>query len=123
VHPGADDWPTPDDFRKAGYDEVLDGTRRLHEEMLPIFRQHPGAGREVFEEFDRQNGRTSTGLVRSDSLAHLYDKFFHEANVMWCWQRSQDRLYEFGNGRHRARAAMDMGLRFVPAQIRNGNRT
>lgn len=124
AHPGVGDWPTPTDFRKGvSYEEVLDGTRRLHEEVLPIFGEHPNAGREVFEEFDRRNGRVSTtGLVRPDSLAHLYDQFFGEHNRMVCWQRSQDGLYEFGNGRHRVRVAMDLGLKFVPAQVQTGSR-
>jgi hypothetical protein len=120
VHPGPEDWPTPTEFRKMPYNVVCDGLRRFRDEMLPLLREHPAAQREVFEEFDRQHGRTSTGLVRQDSLAHLYDQFFHPGNKMWCWVRRADGRYEFGNGRHRVRAAMDLGLKFVPAEIRTG---
>jgi hypothetical protein len=117
VHPGPSDWPTRAQYQKVPYEVVCDGTRRLHEEMLPLFRDHPAANREIFEDFDRRNGRASSGLVRQDSLAHLYDQFFSPGNMIVCSVRPQDGLFEFDNGRHRVRAAMDLGLKFVPAHV------
>lgn len=117
AHPEVGRWPEHEEFIKVSYDAMRAGTKLLHAEMVPLFQRHPGAGRDVFEAYDLAHGRTSTGLVHPQSLAHLYDQFFHPHNMMRCRMRESDGLYEFENGRHRVRVAKDLGLRFVPAKI------
>lgn len=111
------DLPERADFKKVSYEDMCRGLELLHTEMVPLFRQHPAAGRDVFEDFDRRHGRISTGLVHPRSLANLYDKFFFGHEHIRVVRARGHTNYVIENGRHRVRIARDLGLKHVPAQV------
>lgn len=113
------DLPPIDDYKKVPYAEMRRGLQLLWTEMLPLLAQNPGAGREIFERWDREHRRIDRmGGVHPESLAHLWDKFFtrkYSEHIRVTSQGSDTRL-AVDNGRHRIRVARDLGWKFIPGE-------
>jgi hypothetical protein len=93
-------------------DAVRAGLLQLRDAILPEIKAHPEhASSDHFYELDRQAGR-EPGV---GSLQGVYDAFFGNDHI-WVDRRPGESLYEIGNGRHRIKAARDLGLSAVPAK-------
>jgi hypothetical protein len=115
------DLPTQADFRKVTYAEMREGLQRMWREIIPMLMSSPKATRATFEEFDEAQGRRidRMGFVHPSSLAHLWDQLLdrrwgHHIRIQ-CNERTGQ--WSIDNGRHRVKAALDLGWRYVPAEL------
>lgn len=115
------DLPTQADFRKVTYAEMREGLQRMWREIIPMLTSSSGATRATFEEFDEAQGRRidRMGFVHPSSLAHLWDQLLdrrwgHHIRIQ-CDERTGQ--WSIDNGRHRVKAALDLGWHYVPAEL------
>lgn len=105
--------PTPEQFKGVGYENTRAGLELLRGKILPAMQQKPGvADRDYFYEVDRQSGREEV----VNSLRGVYDSYFG-GDAIWVDKSPGDRYFRIGNGRHRIKAALDMGLDAVPVKV------
>lgn len=103
----------PEDEKSGVSSEgVRGGLLQLRDVILPEIKAHPeSADSDHFYELDQQAGR-QPGV---GSLQGLYDAFFGNDHI-WVDRAPGEALYRIGNGRHRIKAALDLGLTAVPAK-------
>jgi hypothetical protein len=105
--------PAPENFKGVGYDNVRKGLEILGGYVLPAMRQNPDAvGGDHFNSLDRQAGRVEV----VNSLEGVYDSYFG-GDAVWVDRPQGESLYSIGNGRHRIKAALDLGWEAIPAKI------
>lgn len=110
--------PSTADYLKVGYGTMQDGLNRLWTELIPMVQQ--GADRSALQAFDEAHGRYDPmGFVHPESLAHLWDQFlersFHN-HIRVTFETEQGR-WSVDNGRHRIKAAQDLGWKYVPGEF------
>lgn len=105
--------PLPEQFKGVGYENTRAGLDLLRGSILPAMQQKPGvADKDYFYEVDRQSGREEV----VNSLRGVYDSYFG-GDAIWVDKFPGDRYFKIGNGRHRIKAALDMGLDAVPVKV------
>jgi ParB-like chromosome segregation protein Spo0J len=112
--------PTKDDFKKVRYEEMTAGLQRLWKELIPLLNSTAHPNRSVCERFDEANGRVDRmGFVHLESLASLWDWFFNPRSKEHIRVTFDNRTgkWDIDNGRHRIKAASDLGWKFVPGEV------
>jgi hypothetical protein len=110
--------PAKDDFKKVSYDEMIAGLHRLWAELIPLLNNNDRPNRALCERFDEDNNRIDRmGFVHPESLASLWDWFFNPREHIRTTLDSKTGKWGIDNGRHRLKAASDLGWKFVPGQV------
>jgi hypothetical protein len=95
------------DFKKYSHDVLLDGVRRLRDEVQPAVER--GADGDYFSDLDSRNGTDY-----EHGLRRVYDSFYGMERI---------RLTKIGdkctveNGYHRLTVAKELGLHSIPASV------
>jgi hypothetical protein len=105
--------PAEGDYRKGISEaEMKDGLELLQTRVLPeIQKEQSAATIEHFLELDVAEGRSG-----SSSLANIFASYFGDSNI-YVSRYQGDRYFKIGNGRHRIKAAKDLGWNAVPARV------
>lgn len=107
------DLPPPEQFKGVGYENTRAGLELLRGSVLPAMQQKPGgADGEYFYDLDRQYGREEV----VNSLRGVYDSYFG-GDAIRVDKSSGHPYFKIGNGRHRIKAARDMGWDAVPGKV------
>lgn len=117
-----DELPSKEDFIKVPYDKVQQGLRTFESEILPVLERFPNlASSDYFEEMDDIKRPNESGAQK------IYDVFLgkqlgEHVRVERFGEDSQYAAetadgYQIINGRHRIKAAIDMGWKFIPAEV------
>lgn len=105
--------PTADHFKGVGYDNTREGLNLLRSSILPEMNQSPEiANQEHFYKLDRESHRDEV----VNSLEGVYNSFFGTDHI-WVDKFGDDTHYRIGNGRHRIKAALDLGWEAIPARV------
>jgi hypothetical protein len=107
--------PTENDYKKDGLSEsdMKVGLELLRTRILPEIQKDPrGATKEHFSEMDGIEGRSG-----SNSLAGIFGAYFGADRHIWVDRFKGDQFFGIGNGRHRIKAALDLGWTAIPARI------
>jgi len=107
--------PTENDYKKDGLSEsdMQEGLELLRTRILPEIQKDPkGATKEHFSELDAIEGRSG-----SKSLSSIFGAYFGEDRHIWVDRFKGDQFFGIGNGRHRIKAALDLGWTTIPARI------
>jgi hypothetical protein len=107
--------PTQNDYQKDGLSEsdMQEGLELLRTRILPEIQKDPeGATKEHFSELDGIEGRSG-----SKSLASIFGAYFGADRHIWVDRFKDDQFFGIGNGRHRIKAALDLGWTAIPARI------
>jgi len=110
-----DELPSEKDYRKNGLSEsdMRHGLELLKNRILPEIERNPEtASKEYFAELDAAEGRSG-----SDSLAEIFSAYFGRNHHIWVDRFKGDQFFGIGNGRHRIKAARDLGWTAIPARI------
>jgi hypothetical protein len=112
--------PGKGDFKKVGYLDMAAGLQRLWSELIPTLNGSDHTNRSVCERFDEANGRVDPmGFIHPESIANLWDKFFDprfKEHIRVTYDEATDR-WGIDNGRHRIKAAGDLGWKYVPGEL------
>lgn len=112
--------PKIDDFKKVTYGDMAAGLQRVWNELIPILIASDHPNRSACERFDEANGRIDPmGFVHAESIANLWDKFFDprfKEHIRVTYDETADR-WSIDNGRHRIKAAGDLGWQYVPGEL------
>lgn len=104
----------PADFKKVSYDDVVKSLDRLKAEVLPNIQNLASSPKDHFREIDAKNGDSySTGIQR------VYEAFFGDHDYVYLERGPRDARFSITNGRHRIKAARDLGWDAIPAQIKD----
>ncbi|HTB02443.1 MAG TPA: hypothetical protein VK804_18410 [Bradyrhizobium sp.] len=113
--------PDRHDFRKGvSYEDMIVGLQRLWSELIPLLQSAPEGGRDACATFDRANGRIDPrGFPHPSSLADLWGHFFDRRFSKEFVRLEIDRTgkWHVVNGRHRIFVALDLGWKFIPAEV------
>ncbi|MCU1263948.1 MAG: hypothetical protein JWM21_266 [Acidobacteria bacterium] len=107
--------PPQNDYRKNDLSEsdMRAGLELLRTRILPVIQKDPAtANREHFAELDATESRSG-----SESLANIFSAYFGPSDHIWVDRFKGDKFFGIGNGRHRIKAARDLGWTAVPARI------
>ncbi len=107
--------PTENDYRKDGLSEsdMKEGLELLRTRILPEIQNDPKAAtKEHFSKLDSIEGRDG-----SKSLAGIFSAYFGADRHIWVDRFKGDQFFGIGNGRHRIKAALDLGWTAIPARI------
>jgi hypothetical protein len=96
-----------DDFRKVSHAEMVEGFRKLQEEVRPAVAQ--GAEGDYFSRLDQERG-----LDYEHGYRRVYDAFYGDDAIRL---DKVDDTYTVVNGYHRLAVAQELGLRTVPARV------
>lgn len=102
--------PDRDYGKGVSYDTMRRGLDTLQREVLPLIAADPANAHNRCHELDRRRGTPV-----SDSLGQVYDVFFRSSFIVLGRASAGDR-YAVTNGRHRLKAAIDLGWTAVPAR-------
>jgi hypothetical protein len=112
--------PKVDEFKKVTYRDMAAGLQRVWNELIPTLSGSDRPNRSACERFDEANGRIDPmGFVHAESIASLWDKFFDprfKEHIRVTYDETTDR-WGIDNGRHRIKAASDLGWRYVPGEL------
>jgi hypothetical protein len=106
--------PSESEFKKISYGEVKRGLGILETKVLPAIKENPnGANSEYFENMDRKEGYNE-----SNGAAKVFSAFFGQVSKEYIRleKKAGTRFFSITNGRHRIKAAMDLGWTAVPAE-------
>jgi hypothetical protein len=107
--------PAERDYRKNDLSEadMREGLQLLQTRILPEIQTNPAAAtRDYFSKLDAAESRSG-----SKSLAKIFDAYFGQSDHIWVDRFKGDQFFGIGNGRHRIKAAHDLGWSAVPARI------
>ena len=104
------------DYRKVPYETMREGLRRLRTEVLPRVHIEPDTtDRDTFSDMDHAAAQDF-----EHGLQRVYEAFFGD-DFIYLERRQGQARYEIVNGRHRIRAASDLGWDAIPAQVKDLN--
>lgn len=112
--------PAENDYKKDGLCEsdMQEGLELLRTRILPEIQKDPKAAtKEHFSELDAVDGRSG-----SKSLASIFAAYFGADRHIWVDRYKGDQFFGIGNGRHRIKAALDLGWSAIPARIEEAER-
>ena len=112
------DLPAENDYRKDGLSlaDVREGLRLLQTRIMPEIQKDPGAATvDHFAALDAAEMRSG-----ANSLANIYSAYFGRNDHIWVSRQHGDPFFSIGNGRHRIRAARDLGWNAVPGRMEEG---
>ncbi len=121
------DWteaPEELDYKKVSKDKITTMLTIFEVDLLPILSKNPNITRDELFEMDKQLGRmNSIDGVRSDSLVLCHECMIGSVResdliVMDIYPSDDGKQFGFTSGRHRSRAAKDLGWKYIPAQVR-----
>ncbi len=107
--------PAERDYRKNDLSEadMREGLQLLQTRILPEIQKDPvAATSDYFSKLDAAESRSG-----SKSLAKIFDAYFGQSDHIWVDRFKGDQFFGIGNGRHRIKAAHDLGWSAVPARI------
>lgn len=107
--------PNENEYRKdqLSKSNMQEGLELLRTRILPEVQKDPKAGStEHFSELDAVEGRSGT-----NSLAAIFSAYFGPDTHIWVDRFKGDPFFTIGNGRHRIKAAQDLGWTAIPARI------
>lgn len=113
-----DELPSDNDYRKDDLTktDMQDGLKLLRTRILPKIQSDPnGATLDYFLDLDAAEGHFG-----KNSLTDLYLAFFGDSRVRVSRNLGESR-FRIGNGRHRIKAALDLGWDAVPGEIVDGS--
>jgi hypothetical protein len=108
------DLPAKNDYKKNELSEsdMREGLELLRTRILPEIQKNPAATIEHFAELDAVESRSG-----SKSLANIFRAYFGTNDHIWVDRFKGDQFFGIGNGRHRIRAARDLGWSAIPARV------
>jgi hypothetical protein len=112
--------PAENDYKKNQLSEadMREGLELLQTRILPEIQKNPAtATREHFAKLDTSERRTG-----SKSLANIFGAYFGPHDHIWVDRFKGDQFFGIGNGRHRIKAARDLGWTAIPARINEVDR-
>jgi hypothetical protein len=107
--------PAERDYQKNDLSEadMREGLHLLQTRILPEIQKDPQAAtRGYFSKLDAAENRS--GSMR---LANIFDAYFGQSDHIWVDRFKGDQYFGIGNGRHRIKAARDLGWSAIPARI------
>lgn len=120
------DWeeaPASLDFRKVTKAKITEMLKTFESDLLPVLAKQPNISQSELIEMDRKLNRLpSSDSVRSDSLLLCHGYMIgnmRESDLIVMDENTASSGSKFGftSGRHRARAAKEMGWKFIPVRI------
>lgn len=113
--------PAEHDYQKNQLSEadMRAGLELLYTRILPEIQNDPAtATREHFAELDSAESRSG-----SKSLGNIFSAYFGQHDHIWVDRFKDDQFFGIGNGRHRIKAARDLGWTAIPGRIVEVDRT
>lgn len=107
--------PAEREYRKNDLSEadMREGLHLLQTRILPEIQKDPAAATsDYFSKLDTAESRSG-----SKSLAKIFDAYFGQSDHIWVDRFKGDQYFGIGNGRHRIKAAHDLGWSAIPARI------
>ena len=96
------------DFYKVSYDEMVEGLRKLEQEVKPAVQKGVDGG--YFSKLDREKG-----LSYREGYRQVFDVFYGSTAISLI---KDGEKYSVENGYHRIKIANDLGIGSLPAKVK-----